>query len=133
VDENEWMELTMYVLRAMGAAGRVLVVASTVLGAVQLSAGAAGADGSVHVRSRLGDVCLDAPSWIGDVPVVINRCNDSDFQRWNLNDRQLENVAFPGRCLADQQKGAGLQLEMCRGFLPAIAAATRAKGGISLP
>jgi hypothetical protein len=33
------------------------------------------------------------------VSMVINPCNGTDFQRWNLNGQQLESVAFPGRCL----------------------------------
>ena len=105
----------MRVLGLTRGVGRTLVVVSTVLGGAMLSAGAASADGSVHVRSRLGDACLDAPSWIGDVPVVINPCNDSDFQRWNLNGQQLENVAFPGKCLTPQDKSSVLHLEMSRG------------------
>jgi hypothetical protein len=117
VEENEWMVLTMYVLRVMSGVGRALVVVSTVLGGAMLSVGAASADGPVQVRSRLGDACLDAPSWIGDVPVVINPCNDSDFQRWNLNGRQLENVAFPGKCLTEEEKSSVLHLEMCRGAM----------------
>src|SRR5580698_7763653 len=94
----------MRMLGAISGVGRALVVVSTVLGGPMLSAGAASADGPIHVRSRLGDACLDAPSWIGDIPVVINPCNDSDFQRWNLNGQQLENVAFPGKCLTPQDK-----------------------------
>ena len=99
-----------------GVAGALLVV-SAVLGGATLNADGASADGPVHIRSRLGDTCLDAPSWIGDVPVVINPCNDSDFQRWNLNGGQLENVAFPGKCLTDPQKGSSVHLEMCRGAM----------------
>jgi Ricin-type beta-trefoil lectin domain len=107
----------MRALGVLGGVGRALGVVSTVLGGGMLSAGAASGDGPVHVRSRLGDACLDAPSWIGDVPVVINPCNDSDFQRWNLNGRQLENVAFPGKCLTEQQKYSVVHLEMCRGAM----------------
>src|ERR1700744_499349 len=87
----------MRVLGTTGGVGRALVVVST--GFAMLSAGVASGDGPIHVRSRLGDACLAPPSWIGDVPVVINPCNDSDFQRWNLNGQQLESVAFPGKCL----------------------------------
>src|ERR1700744_2182666 len=105
----------MRVLGTTGGVGRALVVVSTVF--AMLSAGVASADGPVHIRSRLGDTCLDAPSWIGDVPVVINPCNDSDFQRWNLNGGQLENVAFPGKCLTDPQKGSSVHLEMGRGAM----------------
>jgi hypothetical protein len=107
----------MRVLGVMGGIGGALLAVSAVFGGATLSADAASADGPIHVRSRLGDACLDAPSWIGDVPVVINPCNDSDFQRWNLSGGQLENVAFPGKCLTDPQKGSGLHLEMCRGAM----------------
>jgi hypothetical protein len=107
----------MRVLGLMRGVGRALVIVSTALGGTMLSAGAASADGPVHIRSRLGDACLDAPSWIGDVPVVINPCNDSDFQRWNLNGQQLENVAFPGKCLTPQDKSSVVHLEMCRGAM----------------
>jgi len=107
----------MRVLGLMRGVSRAVVVVSMVLGGAMLSAGAASADGAVHVRSRLGDACLDAPSWIGDVPVVINPCNDSDFQRWNLNGQQLESVAFPGKCLTPQEKSSVLHLEMCRGAM----------------
>src|ERR1700744_1889671 len=105
----------MRVLGTTGGVGRALVVVSTVF--AMLSAGVESADGPIHVRSRLGDACLDAPSWIGDVPVVINPCNDSDFQRWNLNGQQLESVAFPGKCLTPQDKTSVLHLEMCRGAM----------------
>ena len=89
----------MHELRLMGAVGRVLVVVGTASGVAMLSAGAASADGPAQLRSRLGDVCLDAPgaSWL--TAVVLNPCNGSDFQRWNLTGRQLESVAFPGECL----------------------------------
>jgi hypothetical protein len=99
VTENEKTNLTMHELRLMGSVSRALVVVSTVLGAAMLNPGAASADGPVQLRSRLGDVCLDAPtgSWLS--PVVINPCNGSDFQRWNLTGPQLESVAFPGECL----------------------------------
>jgi hypothetical protein len=96
VTENEKTELTMHELRLMGSVGRALAVVSTVLGAAMLNPGAASADGPVQLRSRLGDVCLDAPtgSWLS--PVVINPCNGSDFQRWNLTGPQLESVASRG-------------------------------------
>ncbi|CAJ1499847.1 RICIN domain-containing protein [[Mycobacterium] holstebronense] len=66
-----------------------------------LSAGGASADGPVHLRSRLGDVCLDAPGVGIYSPVVINPCNGTDSQRWNLNgDGRIESTAFPGQCLS---------------------------------
>ena len=94
------MGLTMHGLRLMGAVGRVLVLVGTAFGVAMLSVGAASADSPVQLRSRLGDVCLDAPSGSWLTAVVINPCNGSDFQRWNLTAaRQLESVAFPGNCL----------------------------------
>lgn len=84
----------------MAGARRALVIAGAVLGVAVLNVGVARADGPVQLRSRLGDVCLDAPSGSWFTPVVINPCNGSDFQRWNLTAaRQLESVAFPGECL----------------------------------
>ena len=99
-DQTQKMELTMHELRLIGGVCRAVVAVSTVFGFAMLSAGAAGADGPVQLRSRLGDFCLDAPNagWAGGA--VINPCNGTDFQRWNLNGQQLESVAFPGRCLA---------------------------------
>jgi Ricin-type beta-trefoil lectin domain len=93
------MELTVHELRLMGGVCRAVVVVSTVLGIAMLNAGAAGADGPVQLKSRLGDVCLDGPNpnWRGGV--LINPCNGTDFQRWNLNGQQFESVAFPGKCL----------------------------------
>jgi Ricin-type beta-trefoil lectin domain len=114
VDDNERFELTMHELRVMGGIGRALGIVSTVLGVAMRSAGAAGADGPVQIRSQLGDVCLDAPSLIWDIPVVINPCNGTDFQRWNLTGRQLENAAFPGKCLTMPVESGALHIEYCR-------------------
>jgi hypothetical protein len=86
-------------LRRVGI-GRALALVSTVSGIAMLSAAAANADGPVQVKSRLGDLCLDAPNGSWYAAVVINPCNGSDSQRWTLNGRQLESVAFPGNCLA---------------------------------
>jgi Ricin-type beta-trefoil lectin domain len=79
---------------------RAFAVVGTVFGVAMLSAGPAGADGPIQVKSRLGDFCLDAPSGSWYAAVVINPCNGADFQRWNLNGQQLESVAYPGNCLA---------------------------------
>ncbi|AKN16722.1 hypothetical protein MHAE_16956 [Mycobacterium haemophilum DSM 44634] len=83
---------------------RVLAVVGVACGVAALNAGVASADGPVQLRSRLGNFCLDTPgdSWaVVITPTVINPCNGSDFQRWNLTDvGQLESVAFPGKCLA---------------------------------
>lgn len=84
-------------LRLVGGVLRVLVVVGAVFDVAVLNAGAASADGPVQLKSRLGDVCLDTPSGSWFSPLVINPCNGTDFQRWNLtDDRQVESVAFPG-------------------------------------
>nr|WP_277424722.1 RICIN domain-containing protein [Mycobacterium sp. P7213] len=98
-DDAAKRERTMHPMRSMGAAGRALVVAGTVLAATVPIAGVAAADGPVGLASRLGDFCLDAPSANYFAAVVVNPCDGSDTQRWFLNGRQLQNVAFPGGCL----------------------------------
>jgi hypothetical protein len=87
--------------REMRMLGRAGVVVGALFGVATLSAGAASADGAVQLRSRLGEVCLDAPSGSWVTALVINPCNGSDFQRWNLTaTQQLESVAFSGECLS---------------------------------
>ncbi|OBK51805.1 RICIN domain-containing protein [Mycobacterium sp. 1081908.1] len=86
-------------LRLMRGVGQALGVVTALLCVAVLFAGAADADGPVQLRSRLGDFCLDSPTGIYYAAVVINPCNGSDSQRWYLNGRQLQNVAFPGGCL----------------------------------
>lgn len=84
-----------------GGARQGLVVFGAAFGVAVLSAGGASADGPVQLRSRLGDVCLDAPSASWFTPVVINPCTGADSQRWNLTgDLRLESAAFPGQCLS---------------------------------
>jgi hypothetical protein len=98
----------------MGGVCRALVAVGAVFGIAVLSAGVASADGPVQLRSRLGDVCLDAPSGSWLTPVVINPCNMTDFQRWNLTAaRQLESVAFPGECLIMPGEGWWVHLQPC--------------------
>ncbi|OBJ30082.1 RICIN domain-containing protein [Mycolicibacter heraklionensis] len=96
----------MHRLRVIGGVGRVLAVASTVLCVAVGIAGVAAADGPVGLGSRLGDFCLDAPSANYFAAVVINPCDGSDSQRWYLNGRQLQNVAFPGGCLINPAASA---------------------------
>ncbi|KLO26988.1 hypothetical protein ABW16_18050 [Mycolicibacter heraklionensis] len=86
-------------LRLLGGFGRALVVVSMVLCVAVRIAGVAAADGPIGLSSRLGDFCLDAPSGSYFAAVVVNPCDGSDSQRWDLNGRQLQNVAFPGGCL----------------------------------
>lgn len=52
-------------LRLVGGVLRVLVVVGAVFDVAVLNAGAASADGPVQLKSRLGDVCLDAPVGAG--------------------------------------------------------------------
>jgi hypothetical protein len=114
VDQNDKMELKMHVLRLMGGVGLALVVVGAQFGVAVLGAGEASADGPVQLRSRLGDFCLDAPggSWV--TAVVINPCNGTDFQRWNLTPAgQLESVAFPGLCLSTPGERWWVHLEAC--------------------
>src|SRR5277367_2647881 len=96
----------MHESRVIGGVCRGGVVVGAVLGVATLGVGAAGADGPVQLRSRLGDFCLDAPNAGGMGGEVINPCNGTDFQRWNLNGQQLESVAFPGRCLTVPSGGS---------------------------
>lgn len=51
--------------RLLGGVRRALVMVVAVFGVAVLSAGAASADGPVQLKSRLGDVCLDAPVGAG--------------------------------------------------------------------
>ncbi|BCI91603.1 hypothetical protein NIIDMKKI_68090 [Mycobacterium kansasii] len=87
---------------------RVLAVVGAVFGVAVLCAGTASADGPVQLKSRLGDFCLDAPSGSWFTPVVINPCNGTDFQRWNVNgDREIESVAFPGSACNNRGESVG--------------------------
>jgi fructose-1,6-bisphosphatase len=57
----------------------------------------ASADGPVQLRSRLGNFCLDRPDANMFSATVINPCDESQSQRWNLTAaKQIESVAFPG-------------------------------------
>lgn len=106
-------------LRLTGGAGRVLVVVIAVLGLALRIAGVAAADDSVGLASRLGDVCLDAPGANYFAAVVVNPCDGSDSQRWYLNGRQLQNVAFPGGCLINPAgDGMFAHLGPCVGMWP---------------
>ena len=89
-------------VRTMGGVGRALGVVAAMLCVAVRVAGVAAADESVQLISRLGDFCLDAPSGDYFAAVVINSCEGSDSQRWYLNGKQLQNVAFPGGCLINQ-------------------------------
>ncbi|WP_423202371.1 RICIN domain-containing protein [Mycobacterium decipiens] len=79
---------------------RAVVVAGAVFGVALLSAGVASADGSVQVKSRLGNWCLDTPSGNFNTATFVNACDGSPSQRWDINsDGQIESAAYPGACL----------------------------------
>jgi hypothetical protein len=97
------MELTMQGLRLMGRIGRALVVVCTVLGGAVLGDGVAHADGPVQLRNRAGDYCLDRPDGSIYTKTVINSCNGSLSQRWNLlGTGQIQSAAFPAMCLSKE-------------------------------
>jgi hypothetical protein len=90
----------MHVSRLMGSVRRALVVVGAMFGVVALSAGVASADGPVQLRSRLGNFCLDRPDGNMYAATLINPCDGSQSQRWNLNGAgHIESAAFPGMCL----------------------------------
>lgn len=97
-----------------GGARRALVVVGIVFGVAVLSAGVASADGPVQLRSRLGNFCLDTPSGNAFTPTVINPCDGSESQRWNLTTAgQIESAAFPGACLAMPEESWGVHIRPC--------------------
>ncbi len=102
-------------LRSTRNARQVLVVIGAVLAAAVAGLGVATADGPVVLKSRLGDLCLDGPSDAWPTQVVVNPCNGSDFQRWNVTgDQRLESAAFPGKCLAMPSDTAAVsRLQSC--------------------
>ncbi|OBK37845.1 hypothetical protein A5658_27205 [Mycobacterium sp. 1245111.1] len=86
--------------RVTRGARQALVVVGVGCAVAAPAIGEAAADGPVVLKSRLGDLCLDGPSDAWPTQVVVNACNGSDFQRWNVTgDQRLESVAFPGKCL----------------------------------
>ena len=88
----------MHESRLHGGTRRALVVVGAVFGVAVLSAGVASAADPVQLRSRLSNVCLDAPNG-NTSATVVNPCNGSQTQLWNFNSAgQIESVAFPGAC-----------------------------------
>ncbi|MEB3981466.1 RICIN domain-containing protein [Mycobacterium sp. 663a-19] len=86
--------------RLIGGVRRSLVVAGAALGVALLGAGVASAAGPVQLKSRMGNWCLDNPTG-NNAATVINACNGSKSQLWNLNSAsQIESAAFPGNCLS---------------------------------
>ncbi len=69
-------------------------------GVALLSAGVAGADDQFQLKSRLGNWCLDTPDGNFNTATVVNPCDGSKSQLWNLNiPGRIQSVAFPGACL----------------------------------
>ncbi|KLO26854.1 RICIN domain-containing protein [Mycobacterium haemophilum] len=104
--------------RLWGGVRRAGVVVGAVFAVAVLNTGVASADGPVQLKSRLGDVCLDAPSGSWFTPLVINPCNGSDFQRWNFTgDGQIESVAFPGECVNVPGEALWVRLQPCMNWI----------------
>lgn len=90
----------MHEARSISGVRRALVVAGAGFGVALLGAGVASAAGPVQLRSRLSNVCLDSPNG-NNTAAVVNPCNGSKSQLWNLNPAgQIESAAFPGACLS---------------------------------
>ena len=93
---------------------RQTLAAATVSLCAITTAGPAAADGPVQIRSRMGDACLDGPTDAWPAHVMVNPCNGSNFQRWNVTgDQRLESAAFPGRCLNFPRDIEALGLVAC--------------------
>lgn len=90
----------MHESRLIGGVRRVLVVVGAVYGVAVLSAGVASADALFHLKSRLGNWCLDTPDGNFNTAVVVNPCKGSQSQLWNFDiPGRIRSVAFPGACL----------------------------------
>jgi hypothetical protein len=88
----------MHESRLMGGRGRAAVVAGAMFAVALLSAGVASAASPVQLKSRLANVCLDAPNG-NNTATVVNPCNGSKSQLWVFNSAgQIESAAFPGAC-----------------------------------
>jgi hypothetical protein len=105
----------MRATRMTRGARRALVVVGAVFAGAMPGVGVATGDGPVVLKSRLGDLCLDAPSDNWPTQVVVNSCNGTDFQRWNVTaDQRLESAAFPGKCLTMPSDAASVsRLQPC--------------------
>jgi Ricin-type beta-trefoil lectin domain len=114
----------MHVPRMMAGARPAPWLVGAVLSVAVLGAGVARADGPVQLRNGAGDFCLDHPdsSMLG--PMVINPCNGSTSQRWNLlGNGQIQSAAFPEMCLAYHdglsvfggEQTIGMQPSFCAG------------------
>jgi hypothetical protein len=105
----------MRATRMTRGARRALVVVGAVFAGAMPGVGVATGDGPVVLKSRLGDLCLDAPSDNWPTQVVVNSCTGTDFQRWNVTaDQRLESAAFPGKCLTMPSDAASVsRLQPC--------------------
>ncbi len=90
----------MHESRLMGGVRGALVMIGAVFGVALLSAGVASAAGPAPLRSRLANVCLDAPNG-NNTATVVNPCDGSKSQLWDFNAAgQIASVAFPGSCVS---------------------------------
>ncbi|UXA05465.1 RICIN domain-containing protein [Mycobacterium sp. SMC-2] len=90
----------MHRSRSTGGVRWALVVIGAVSGVALLSAGAASAAGPAQLRSRLANVCLDAPNG-NNTATMVNPCDGSKTQLWDFNAAgQIASVAFPGSCVS---------------------------------
>ncbi len=90
----------MHESRLMGGLRRAFVMIGAVLGVALLSAGVASAAGPAQLKSRLANVCFDAPNG-NNTATMVNPCNGSKPQLWDFNSAgQIASVAFPGSCVS---------------------------------
>jgi|SRR5580693_1587139 hypothetical protein len=95
----------MRVPRLMGGAGFAAWVIGAVCTVAVLGAGVARADGPVQLRNRAGNFCLDRPDGSIYTKTVINPCDGSLSQRWNLlGTGQIQSAAFPAMCLSKENR-----------------------------
>ncbi len=86
--------------RLIGGARRALVIIGTMFSTALLSAGVVSAAGPVQLRSRLANVCIDAPNG-NNTATMVNPCDGSKTQRWDFDSAgRIASVAFPGSCLS---------------------------------
>lgn len=112
----------------VGGVLRVLVVVGAVFDVAVLNAGAASADGPVQLKSRLGDVCLDAPSGSWFSPLVINPCNGPTFSA-GISPMTGRSRAWPSRGMREYRKCfVGAPAALCELDQPALDCPARRPG-----
>ena len=90
----------MHESRLMGGLRWALVMIGAVFGVALLSAGVASAAGPAQLKSRLANVCFDAPNG-NNTATMVNPCDGSKSQLWDFNSAgQIASVAFPGSCVS---------------------------------